>query len=173
MQRGRKPKPVAVLQLEGAYRTSRHARRRAEPEGGGELADVRPPEWMTASQKRVWRQILKDAPKGILRKADRTTFRNYVIAAERFETAARMQNQLDETATTPLLLKGSAGLMISPYIRVMDRTTIIMTQLGAELGFTPTARARLGQPQPREPSEDNAAWAELGRFPRLVGGKIA
>jgi P27 family predicted phage terminase small subunit len=169
MQRGRKPKPIAVHRLEGTLVTTRHRQRQFEPKAAGELADVRPPAWMTASQKRVWRQILKDAPKGVLRKADRQMFRNYVIAAERFERAARMQNTLDATSAAPLLTRGSAGVvMISPYIKIMNRETLIMTQLGAELGFSPTARARLGQPQPHEPSEDNAAWAQLGRFPRLV-----
>jgi P27 family predicted phage terminase small subunit len=171
MQRGRKPKPIALHRLEGTLSTTRHRHRQVEPQAEGELADVQPPVWMTPGQKRVWRAIIKDAPKGVLRKADRTTFRNYVIAAERFETAARMQNKLDTTATLPLLIAGSAGLMISPYIKIMDRATIIMTQLGAELGFSPTARARLGQPQSREPRERDANWAALRRFPVVAGGK--
>jgi P27 family predicted phage terminase small subunit len=171
MQRGRKPKPIAVHRLQGTLSTTRHRHRQAEPKAEGELADVRPPEWMTPGQKRVWRQILKDAPKGVLRKADRQMFRNYVIAAERFEVAARMQNKLDATAPAPLLTKGSAGVMISPYIKIMNRETIIMTQLGAELGLSPTARARLGQPQSHEPREHDANWSALRRFPVIAGGK--
>ena len=171
MRTGRKPKPIAVHRMQGTFSATRHRHRKAEPKGGGELAQVRPPEWMTASQKRVWRQLIKDSPKGVLRNADRTMFRNFVVAAERFERAARMQNQMDATQTAQLLVKGTAGAaMISPYIRIMNRETIIMTQLGAELGFTPTARARLGQPQ--EPRDEEDVWGELGRL-RLVGGKNA
>jgi P27 family predicted phage terminase small subunit len=171
MQRGRKPKPIAMHRLQGTVVTTRHRHRQAEPKASGELADVRPPEWMTPAQKRVWREILKDAPRGVLFKADRTTFRNYVIASERFERAARMQNQIDETASAQLLTKGSAGPMISPYIRIMNRETIIMTSLGSELGFSPTARARLGQPQPHEPAEGHDRWSTLRRFPVIAGGK--
>jgi hypothetical protein len=99
-------------------------------------------------------------------------FLNYVIAAERFEAAARAQNKLDETASAPLLVRGSAGAMISHYCKIMDRCTLLMTQLGAELGFSPTARARLGQPQAkREPAGDSDAWATLRRFPVIDGGR--
>jgi len=128
MRTGRKPKPIAVHRMQGTFSATRHRHRKAEPKGGGELAQVRPPEWMTASQKRVWRQLIKDSPKGVLRNADRTMFRNFVVAAERFERAARMQNQMDATQTAQLLVKGTAGAaMISPYIRIMNRETIIMT----------------------------------------------
>lgn len=163
---------MALHKLEGTYDASRHRRRRVEPNAEGELAEVKPPLWMSASQKRVWREIIKDAPKGILRRADRRTFINYVVAAECFETATRAQNKLDEAGAAPLLGRGSAGPMISPYVKIQDRTMLIMTQLGAELGFTPTSRARLGQPEaPREPAA-YSAWAELRRFPSVIqGGK--
>ena len=167
MERGRKPTPAAMLKLQGSYRATRHARRQVEPRADGELADIAPPAWMTMSQKRHWRQILKDAPKGILRRADRRMFINYVVLTDRFETAARTQNQIDARTTTPLLARGAVGAVISPYIRIMDRCTLLMTQLGAELGFSPTARARLGRPEQQHPADDGGVWAELRRFPRL------
>ena len=67
MQRGRKPKPVAQLKLERTYDGSRHRRRQCEPAAEGNLADVDPPAWLTAEQKRAWRQAIKDAPKGVLK----------------------------------------------------------------------------------------------------------
>lgn len=94
-------------------------------------------------------------------------FINYVVLADRFETAARTQNQIDAGTTTPLLARGAVGAVISPYIRIMDRCIPLMTQLGAELGFSPTARARLGQSEEQHEADDGGDWAELKRFPRF------
>jgi P27 family predicted phage terminase small subunit len=175
LQRGRKPKPVAVLKLEGTYDSSRHRRRQHEPATEGELADVDPPRWLTADQKRIWRQAVKDAPKGVLRRGDRHLFVSFVVAAARFETAARKQNEMDSASTAPFLMRGASGkAMLSPYLRVMREASAVLVQLGAELGFSPSARARLGQPG--EPAlsastDDDNTWAELRRFPVITGGK--
>jgi P27 family predicted phage terminase small subunit len=171
MQRGRKPKPVAQLKLEGTYDGSRHRRRQCEPAAEGDLADVDPPAWLTAEQKRAWRQTIKDAPKGVLKRADRQLFLSYVVAVARFELAVRTQNQLDAAGTTPLLTRSSTGTaMLSPYLRAMNQASALMVQLGAELGFSTSARARLGQPAEREP-QDDPVWSTLRKFPVISSGR--
>jgi P27 family predicted phage terminase small subunit len=171
MQRGRKPKPVAQLKLAGTYDVSRHRRREREPVTEGDLADVDPPAWLSTDQKRAWRQAIKDAPKGVLKRADRQLFLNYVVAAARFEVAARTQNKLDAEAQAPLLTRSSTGTaMLSPYLRAMNQASALIVQLGAELGFSPSARARLGQPAEYRP-QDDTAWGILRKFPMVSGGR--
>jgi P27 family predicted phage terminase small subunit len=153
MQRGRPPKPVTIHRLQGTYQRVRHDKRAHEPHAEGELAESEPPEWMTADQQRIWRKVAAEAPKGILRQADRLLFQNYVLLADRLETAAKTQIALDaKAATAPLLAKGAVSAIISPYIRIMNACTVLMTQLQGEMGFTPSSRARMGQPHP--PAEE-------------------
>jgi len=45
-----------------------------------------------------------------------------------------------------MLMRGQPSVVVSPYIRVMNQATVLMNTLQAELGFTPSARARLGVP---------------------------
>jgi len=130
--------------LEGTYDASRHARRAREPQADGDLADCRAPDWMTDNQRRLWAELLADAPKGLLRRADRQLFTNYVVLADRFERAAIAQNALDARSSAPMLMRGQPSVVVSPYIRVMNQATVLMNTLQAELGFTPSARARLG-----------------------------
>jgi P27 family predicted phage terminase small subunit len=156
MPRGPKPKPVAIHKLQGSYQRVRHAKRAQEPHAEGALAECAPPEWMTADQQRIWREVIAEAPKGILRQADRRMMINYVVLADRFETAARTQIALDAKSTAPLLVRGAAGTAISPYVRIMNQCTALMTQLQGEMAFSPSGRARLGQPQ--APGLDEAAY---------------
>jgi P27 family predicted phage terminase small subunit len=162
MKTGRPPKPISLHRLEGTYNATRHAGRQHEPCAEGELAEVAPPEWMTAEQQRIWREVVAEAPKGILRRADRRLMINYVALAERFETAAKTQIALDAGKTAPLLVKGTAGTSVSPYIRIMNHCIALMTQLQGEMGFTPSARARLGTPAP--PVEAAEGFAVLRRI---------
>jgi hypothetical protein len=106
--------------------------------------------------------VVAEAPKSILRRADRRLMINYVALAERFETAAKMQIALDAASKAPLLVKGAAGSSISPYVRIMNQCTLLMTQLQGEMGFTPSARARLGTPAP--PIEEAEGFAVLRRI---------
>lgn len=52
----------------------------------------------------------------------------------------------------------------------MNQASALMLQIGAELGFSPSARARLGQPAEREP-QDDSDWSTLRKFPVVGGGR--
>jgi phage terminase small subunit len=99
---------------------------------------------MTDNQRRLWGELLADAPHGLLRRSDRQLFTNYVVLADRLERAAVAQNALDAVAAAPMLMQ-PAGT-VSPYIRIMNQATMLMNALQGELGFTPSARARMGVP---------------------------
>jgi P27 family predicted phage terminase small subunit len=97
----------------------------------------------TSSKLRITDRL---ATRGLLRRSDRQLFTNYVVLADRFERAAVAQNALDTGASSPMLTRRSPAVTISPYIRIMNQATMLMNALQAELGFTPSARARLGVP---------------------------
>ena len=80
--------------LQGTYQPSRYAHRAHEPQAESNLADEKPPAWMTRAQKAAWVRSLADAPKGILGRIDRQLFTIYVVLVDRFEAAAKAQNKL-------------------------------------------------------------------------------
>jgi P27 family predicted phage terminase small subunit len=175
MQRGPKPKPIAQLKVQGTYDASRHRRRERAPVAEGDLADVAPPVWLSTQQKRAWRQAIQDAAKGVLKRADRQLFLAYIVAAARFEVALRKQNELDASVgAVPLLTRSVAGaLTVSPYVRMMNQASAVIVQLGAELGFSPSARTRLGQPAGPISDDDSSTWAALKQFPtRVIEGGL-
>jgi P27 family predicted phage terminase small subunit len=152
---------------------TRHKRRAQEPIAEGELAAVAPPAWLSDNQRRLWGELLADAPKGLLRRADQRLFSEYVVLVDYFERAAQAQNELDAGSSAPLLMRGQTA-SISAYIRVVTRLVPLLNQLQSELGYSPTARARLGVPasplQPVEAPKDDA-WASLRRFPVIADGR--
>jgi len=136
--KGRPRKPILLHRMEGTYQPSRHAYRVHEPQPPGELAGAAPPRWLTVRQKRLWRDILERAPKGVLRLADLEAFAGYVLHIDIMIETAKKQAQL--------ALVDSDGKP-SPYLRLLRQTAEVMSKLQAELGFTPVARTRLGGSQ--------------------------
>jgi len=63
----RRPKPVDLHHLEGTYQRVRHDRRAVEPEAPGDLAELKAPKWLTERQRAIWDDVIKRAPRGILR----------------------------------------------------------------------------------------------------------
>ena len=148
--------------------TTRHRPRQVEPKAEGELAKVKPPVWMNREPERTLARNHQGCAKGVLRRAARQTFINYVVSAERFERGGAGANP-DRCGGFYTTARGADHLALYPD---HDECAALMTRLGAELGFSPTARARLGQPQaPPDTSGDNSAWASLKRFPVIAVGK--
>ncbi len=65
----RPAKPLELLELSGAYRPDRHARRRAAPKSPHPIGD--PPAHLAPDEAAAWREFCRDAPAGVLTSADR------------------------------------------------------------------------------------------------------
>jgi P27 family predicted phage terminase small subunit len=171
-KRGPPPRPVALHRLAGTYNTTRHGPSAAEPQAPGDLRSEKAPKWLSARQRAIWRDIVKRAPLGVLRPIDRELLAQYVELVDRHQRAAAAQAKLDAGDGLPLLIRGISGLVPSPYLGIMTRASSVMVRLAAEMGFTPSGRARLGQPEaPRAPAAGDDTWASLRRFPVIEGGK--
>jgi P27 family predicted phage terminase small subunit len=150
---------------------TRHKRRAHEPVAEGELAAVAPPAWLSDNQRRLWGELLADAPKGLLRRADQRLFSEYVVLVDYFERAAQAQNELDAGSSAALLMRSQQTASVSANVRVVTRLVPLLNQLQSELGYSPTARARLGVPAPPQTIEARPdRLAELRTFPVIVGG---
>jgi hypothetical protein len=73
-------------------------------------------------------------------------------------------------AGLPSLVRGPPAAP-SPYLRIIDRRVFLMTRLQSELSFSPTALARLCQPEVPDERTVDSTWALLRKFPVIAGGK--
>jgi P27 family predicted phage terminase small subunit len=150
-----------VHQLQASYQPYRHDKRAIEPVAPGDLAQCQPPDWMNDQQRAIWRDLLARAPIGILHAIDLELFAAYVELVDCYQMAVRTQNELR-------ILDAQGAL--SPYRRVIKDCFSQMVRLQSEMGFTPAARTRLGQPA-EPPSQQPAAedpWSQLRRVPKAA-----
>jgi hypothetical protein len=94
-----------------------------------------PPEWFNdPPRKVVWFDTLPDVPRNLLYWIDSQAFATYVGLIVRHREAVLTQRQLD---------RNNSLHVISPCVRIVDRCIILMRALQQEMGFTPSARARI------------------------------
>ena len=142
MRTGRPPKPTALHKLHGTARKGRMVKRAAEPVPLGDLVDA--PDWFTSSQRDGWEYAIRHCPQGVLKLIDRSALVLWVEAEDRHRGAMIAQASLNRRAPdAPWLVKGPDGLIVSPYVEIMDRAAKIMVRMMTELGFSPVARPRI------------------------------
>ena len=177
MKRGPKPKPTTIHKLQGTYQATRHgARTTVEVTPEGELSERPPPDWMTETQQGHWRRIIAKVPYGILRDLDMETFGNYIVTWDRFQRACEAQNRLDQGKTYPFIRRGPNGVPVeSPFMGLMNRSSLLLIRYAAEMGFTPSARARLASDgfEPAKPDAETSSWERIGKFGVIDGRKSA
>jgi hypothetical protein len=125
----RQPKPTRLHELEGTTNPTRHADRAVEPKAHGSLGA--PPDSFAAKGQAVWYELRKQVPEGVGTSCDRMAF----------ELLCRLVVQV----------RVSPG-DLSPALAAQLRCA-----LGA-FGMTPSDRARLSVPPPREPDTDGAEF---------------
>jgi P27 family predicted phage terminase small subunit len=122
-----------------------------EPEGVGDLSA--PPAYMDEEQRAQWHYALNRAPPGLLTGTDRDIFAAWVNACVEYQKAVLEVRKLGQVVKTGVVTdkngNTSGGNAIqNPYLSIMNRQAMLMSRFGAELGFSPAARASLGSAAP-------------------------
>lgn len=113
------------------------ARAAAEPKALKELRDA--PTWFDEEQKAAWDYAISNAPIGLLKTIDRALLAQWCIAETEWVKAAKV------VATQPQLYRDkNKDVRRNPLIFVLRTWSDELTRLGALLGFSPIARARIG-----------------------------
>ena len=133
--RGRKPKPTWLKVIGG--NPGRRPLNYDEPRPEGELSSA--PEWLTDSQRAVWEKAIADTPTGLLRRVDESVFLVWVIAKDLHQSAAEKIAQ----SGTIVRMPNSNMAIQSPWVAVLNKQAQIMLKASAEMGFTPSSRARV------------------------------
>ena len=150
--------------MAGKPRARRGSRSASRNRPLGDLTEA--PEWFNATQREGWDYAIR-CPAGVLKLLDRSALVLWVEAEDRHRGAMIAQATLNRRAPdAPWLVKGPDGLIVSPYVEIMDRAAKIMIRMMTELGFSPVARPRIrviAEAAAAEPSQDARAdpWKHL------------
>jgi P27 family predicted phage terminase small subunit len=108
-----------------------------EPEGVGDLWD--PPKYMDAEQRAQWTYVVDHAPPGLLTGTDRDVLSTFVNACVEYQRAVLEVRKIGQVVKTR-----DGNAIQNPYLGIMNRQALLISRFGAELGFSPAARASLG-----------------------------
>lgn len=133
--KGRKPKPTWLKVISG--NPGKRPINAQEPLAKGDLTE--PPEWMTESQREVWRAAIANAPAGLLKGIDESVFSVWVVAKDLHREASQKIAEYGAVIKSPV----TETPMQSPYVGVLNRQAQIMLKASSEMGFTPSARSRV------------------------------
>ena len=142
MRAGRKPKPTWLKVVNG--NPGRRRLNGNEPKPVGDLKD--PPEWLTDRQKEGWKYALDHAPAHLLKKIDASLLVAWVVAQDVHRQAAEIIAAEGITSST------RDGVKQNPAVLALGTQAGVMMKAAAEMGFTPSSRARITIPQEDGPS---------------------
>ena len=163
--RGRKPKPTVLHKLHGSFNVTRHRARGAEPVASGDLDDMEPPADLNEHELAAWHHAIEHAPRGVLKKIDRTLLTLWCKTAERYRRADAAQAEINARQALPDVIRTPQGLLMpSPYISIMNKAAILMLRIAEQLGFTPVSRPRLAERPSRgggHEDDDRTRWLRV------------
>ena len=152
--KGRKPVPTHLKVIRG--NPGKRKLNKNEPLPIGDLVDA--PEWMAESQRQNWNYAVENAPKGLLKKLDRSVLVAWTVAEDLHRRSSEQVEKFGILTKAP-----NTGLpMQSPYLPVVNKQAQIMLKAAELLGFTPASRSRVQVIEDR-PSDEEDPWAALDR----------
>jgi len=152
-QRGRKPTPTAIKELEG--NPGKRPLNENEPRPTKKAPAC--PKWLEPEAKKEWRRLAKQMETiGILTEVDMAAFASYCQAYARWKEAEEFLTQHGTIVKTP-----SGYWQMVPQVSIAQTYNKIMTKIAAEFGLTPAARSRIVA-NDHEPSAGDAMEELLG-----------
>lgn len=131
---GRTPKPTHLKELSG--NPGKRPLNTNEPKPRGDLRDA--PEWFDDEQRASWDYAIEHAPRGLLKKLDRSILAVWVVAEVEFAGAVQERRTVPRVVETP-----NGALQQHPLIGIISKLGAAMTKAASEMGFTPASRSRI------------------------------
>ncbi len=134
-QRGRKPKPTAIKQLEG--NPGKRELNKYEPKP--EKKAPRCPAWLDSEAKKEWRRMAKQLEElGILTEVDMAAFAGYCQTYARWKEAEEFISKHGTIVKTP-----SGYWQQVPQVSIAQTYLKIMNRFCEQFGLTPSSRSRI------------------------------
>jgi P27 family predicted phage terminase small subunit len=117
------------------------------------------PSFLDGAARATWRQVAPALHRlGLLTELDGTILAAFCTAAARWRAAERVLRTEGLTMIVP------QGLLARPEVAIARLERAAAVRFGAELGLTPTARARLGGGAPPDPAKLDLTLGGLLNF---------
>lgn len=134
-QRGRKPKPTAMKELEG----NPGKRQLNEYEPKPKKKALKCPSWLDAEAKKEWRRVAKQLEElGVLTEVDMAAFAGYCAAYSRWKDAEEFISNHGTIIKTP-----SGYWQQVPQVSIAQTYLKIMIKFCEQFGLTPSSRSRI------------------------------
>lgn len=134
-QRGRKPKPTLIKQLEG----NPGKRKLNEFEPKPEKRAPKCPAWLDKEAKKEWRRTAKQLEKlGVLTEVDMAAFAGYCEAYARWKEAEEFISRHGTIIKTP-----NGYWQQVPQVSIAQTYLKIMIKFCEQFGLTPSSRSRI------------------------------
>lgn len=134
-QRGRKPKPTAVKELEG--NPGKRALNEFEPKPQKKAPKC--PVWLDVEAKKEWRRVAKQLEElGVLTEVDMAAFAGYCEAYARWKEAEEFISKHGTIVKTP-----SGYWQQVPQVSIAQTYLKIMIKFCEQFGLTPSSRSRI------------------------------
>jgi len=134
-QRGRKPKPTAVKELEG--NPGKRALNEFEPKPKKKAPKC--PTWLDVEAKKEWKRVAKQLEElGVLTEVDMAAFAGYCEAYARWKEAEEFISKHGTIVKTP-----SGYWQQVPQVSIAQTYLKIMIKFCEQFGLTPSSRSRI------------------------------
>jgi P27 family predicted phage terminase small subunit len=134
-----KKKPMQVKVLEGnRAKVAQKQLYAPEPQVFG---PPKPPTRLKPDERRLWADVVRSLPVGLLGRADEGVIERYVVAWARFIDATAQIHRIG------LMVQSPMGPIRNPLLVVQNVAAKEMHAAGSEIGLSPVARARMASPQ--------------------------
>ena len=145
VQRGRKPKPTAIKQLEGNPGKRKLNGNEPKPMGAPEC-----PDWLEADAKAEWNRLAEQMEQlGILTEVDMAAFAGYCQAYARWKVAEEFISKHGAIVKTP-----SGYWQQVPQVSIAQQYLKQMSKFCEQFGLTPASRSRIVTESKADNSDD-------------------
>lgn len=135
--------PSRIKELSG--NPGKRAVNRTEPRPSG---GPKAPRTLTKAAKPVWTRLVASMPEGVYSACDEHLLATYCEQVVMFQMAVAALN------SEPPITTGSQGQqVVSPWVKVMNEASRLISTVGAQLGLNPSARQNINVDK-GEPEDD-------------------
>ena len=155
-QRGRKPKPTALKELEG--NPGKRQLNSNEPKPKAKAPSC--PKWLDDDAKKEWRRLSKQMEQmGILTEIDMAAFAGYCQAYSRWKAAEEFISKHGSIVKTP-----SGYWQQVPQVSIAQQYLKQMSKFCEQFGLTPASRSRI--------AADTKQNEYIDEMDKLLGGDM-
>jgi P27 family predicted phage terminase small subunit len=109
---------------------------------------------LTPAQCVIWRNIVREAAKGLLRSCDEAVLAQYCISYDILQSCNRSMSERGGAVTaTSVTVDGveTLDIQVAPEVQVIQKQHVVLIRSASEMGFTPSSRGRLHLEDPADP----------------------